>query len=66
MVHRNFPQTWTEQLDMPDVHASLQEWLDQPGPVERLQHRRLQRRPTRLVVRRGTALDDAWPDAMAQ
>ena len=42
------------------------ERFDQAGPLENRQHGRLERGPARFVMRRGPALDDARPDAMAQ
>ena len=63
---RDLPQAGTQELNAPDAHARAKERLDQAGPVENLQHRRLKSGPASLVMRREPALDDARPDAMAK
>jgi len=42
----------------------VKKWLDQAGPLDDVQRRRLQRGPARLVMRRQSALDDTRLDAM--
>ena len=51
---------------MPDAHARAKERFDQAAAVENLQHRRLERGPASLAMRREPALDDARLDAMAK
>ena len=47
---RDFLQTRSEQLNLPDAHAHVKKWLDQPSPLDDVQRRRLQRGPARLVM----------------
>ena len=61
---RDFLQTRSEQLNLPDAHARVKKWLDQASPLNDVQRRRLQRGPARLVMRRQSALDDTRLDAM--
>ena len=61
---RDFLQTRSEQLNLPDAHARVKKWLDQASPLDDVQRRRLQRGPASLVMRRQSALDDARLDAM--
>jgi hypothetical protein len=53
-------------LNVPDVHAHAKKRFDQAAAVENLQHRRLERGPASLAMRREPALHDARLDAMAQ
>ena len=62
---RDLLQARAQQLNLPDAHARAKERLDQTGPVDNLEHGRLQGGPARLVMRREPALDDARLDAMA-
>jgi hypothetical protein len=61
---RDFLQTRSEQLDLPDAHARPKKWLDQASPVDDVQRRWLQSSPAGLVMWRQSALDDARLDAM--
>ena len=62
----DLPQTRTQDLNVPDAHARAKERFDQAAPVKNLQHRRLERGPARLAMRREPALHDARLDAMAK
>ena len=62
---RDFLQTRSEQLNLPDAYARAKERLDQASPVDDVQRRRLQRGPARLVMRRKSPLDDARLNAMS-
>ena len=53
-----------KELAVLDVHAAANERLDQVGPVDDVEHRRLERGSARLVVRRKPSLNDARFDAV--
>jgi hypothetical protein len=61
----DFLQTGTEELKPPDVHAGAKKRLSQVASIEHLHYRRLEKRATRLAMRREPLLDDARLDAMA-
>src|SRR5271156_2680373 len=63
---RDFPQTRTEHLHLPDVHAGAKKRLDQSTPLDNLQYRRLQSGAASLVMRRESALHDARFDAVPE
>ena len=62
---RDLTHARAEDLNVPDVHAGADERLNQAGPVEDVEHARLERGPARLVMRLKSLLDDAGLDAMA-
>jgi hypothetical protein len=59
VLARDFPQTGTQELKVPDAHASAKERLDQAAPVKHLQYRRLENGTTSLAMWREPALHDA-------
>jgi hypothetical protein len=61
---RDFLQTRSEQLNLPDVHAGAKKRLDQAGPLDDLQRRRLYCGLASLVMRPEPTLHDARLDAM--
>ena len=62
----DLPHARTHEFTVLDVHAGAEERLDQPGPVDDVEHRRLERGASGLVMRRKSALDNARLDAMAR
>jgi hypothetical protein len=60
----DFMKPRPDELNVFDMHACAQEWLDQACPVDALQDRRLQRGPARLVMRGRPELDDPRHDAV--
>jgi hypothetical protein len=63
---RDLLQARSEQLDLADANSGAEKWLDQPGALDDVQRRRLQRGAARFVMRRQPALHHARPDAMAK
>ena len=60
------PHARTHELTVLDVHAGAEERLDHARPIDDVEHRRLERRPARLVMRREPLFDDARLDAVAR
>ena len=61
---RDFPQTRSEQLNLPDVHAGAKKRLDQASPLNDFQRCRLYCGPASLVMRAEPALHDARLNAV--
>ena len=59
------PHARAHELTVLDVHAGVEERLDQARSLDDVEHRRLERGAARLMMRREPLFDDARHDAVA-